>query len=276
MNGAGGLNYSAIFRMMLGRNTNTGSGYVMAGAFLVIKKSMNRILLFDSDFIDTGKSQVKLTGRRLNHICSVCRISVGDTLRAGLLNGKTGIGTIKRIDSRFIEMSVALTTLPPEPLPLTLILALPRPKVLKRCLEAATALGIKKIFIIESWRVEKSYWTSPVLSHDTIREHLLLGLEQSGDTVLPVVEVRRRFKPFAEDDLPPIIKGALALVGHPVADERCPFHAELPVVLAIGPEGGFIPFEIDLLRDIGFFPVTLGTRILRTEQAIPAFAGRLF
>jgi RsmE family RNA methyltransferase len=237
---------------------------------------MNRILLFDSDFIDAGKSLVRLDGRRRDHVCSICRISVGDTLRAGLLNGKIGIGTIEKMDSGFLEMSVALNTFPPAPPPLTLILALPRPKVLKRCFEAATALGIKRIFIIESWRVEKSYWTSPVLSPDAIREHLLLGLEQSGDTILPVVEIRRRFKSFTEDELPAIIQGTLPLVGHPAAEERCPFHAELPVVLVIGPEGGFIPFEIDLLRGIGFLPVTLGTRILRTEQAIPAFAGRLF
>lgn len=237
---------------------------------------MNIILLLESDFTDSGKSRVRLSGRRREHVCSVCRISAGDTLRVGLLNGKTGTGIVERIESGFIEMSVALAALPPEPLPLTLVLALPRPKALKRCLEAVAALGIKRIFIIESWRVEKSYWASPVLSPDAIREHLLLGLEQGGDTMLPVVEVKRRFKPFAEDELPRIIEGACALAGHPAAEERCPFNVNRPAVLAIGPEGGFIPFEIDLLTGIGFRPVTLGKRILRTEQAIPAFSGRLF
>ncbi len=237
---------------------------------------MNLILLIESDFIDSGRSKVRLSGRRRDHALSVCRISVGDTLRVGLLNGKTGTGVVERMESGFIELSVALTAPPPEPLPLTLVLALPRPKALKRCLEAAAALGIKRIFIIETLRVEKSYWSSPVLSPDAIRERLLLGLEQGGDTMLPVVELKRRFKPLAEDRLPPLIKGACALAGHPAADERCPFNVNPPAVLAIGPEGGFIPFEIDLLRGIGFRPVTLGVRILRTEQAIPAFAGRLF
>jgi RsmE family RNA methyltransferase len=237
---------------------------------------MNRILLFTTDFIDSGATKVRLTGRRRDHALAVCGVSAGDTLRVGLLNGKIGTGIVSTVDPGFLEMTVELSALPPEPPPLTLALALPRPKVFKRCLEVATALGIKRIFVMESWRVEKSYWTSPVLAPDAIREHLLLGLEQSGDTALPVVEVRRRFRPFVEDELPEIIRGRGALVGHPAAVERCPFHSALPIVLAIGPEGGFIPFELDLLTGIGFTPVTLGTRILRVEQAIPAFAGRLF
>jgi RsmE family RNA methyltransferase len=237
---------------------------------------MNLILLFESDFIDPAKTKVRLSGRRREHALSVCRIVTGDTLRVGLLNGAIGTGIVTVIDPLFIELSVELSKPPPEPLPLTLLLALPRPKVLKRCLETATALGIKKIVILESWRVEKSYWTSPVLDSEVIGEHLLLGLEQSGDTIMPVVEIRRRFKPFAEDELPSLIKGARALVGHPAAGVECPFHSDLPVVLAIGPEGGFIPYEIDLLTGSGFLPVTLCKRILRVEQAIPAFAGRLF
>ena len=237
---------------------------------------MNLIILFESDFCTPDRSTVRLTGRRREHALSVCRIVTGDTLRVGLLNGAIGTGTVTAVDPLYLELSVDLSLPPPEPLPLTLILALPRTKVLKRGLETAPAPGIKKIVILESWRVEKSYWTSPVLSPEVIREHLLLGLEQSGDTALPIVEIRRRFKPFAEDELPALIRGARALVGHPAAGIDCPFRSELPVVLAIGPEGGFIPYEIDLLTGIGFLPVTLCKRILRVEQAIPAFAGRLF
>ena len=243
---------------------------------LVYFIAMNRILLFESDFIDAAKSMVRLTGRRRDHVCTVCRIAAGDTLRVGVVNGRCGIGTVLATDPGFIDLSVALVHPPLAPLPLTLVLALPRPKVFKRCLEVAGALGIKKIFIIESWRVEKSYWASPVLLPERIGEHLLLGLEQSGDTVLPEVAIRRKFKPFAEDELPALVRDSRALVGHPDAEASCPFHSLEPVVLAIGPEGGFIPYEIDLLTKTGFLPVTLGERILRVEQAIPAFAGRLF
>jgi len=48
------------------------------------------------------------------------------------------------------------------------------------------------------------------------------------------------------------------------------------VTLVIGPEGGFIPAEVDLLSRSGCRPVNLGERILRVETAVAALTGRLF
>ena len=155
-------------------------------------------------------------------------------------------------------------------------MALPRPKSLKKSIEAATVLGIKKIFIIESWRVEKSYWSSTALAPESLREQMLLGLEQARDTVLPEIELRRRFKPFVEDELPGLIAGSIALVAHPYEAQPCPHGCGKPVVIMIGPEGGFIPYEIERLQEMGFHPVTIGRRILRVETAIAAFTGRLW
>ena len=238
---------------------------------------MNLILLFESDFIDREQSVVRLSGRRREHALSVCNFAVGDEARVGLLNGNAGRGTVRAITGEYFEMSVALDVVPPAPLPLTLVLALPRPKSLKKCLEAAAAMGVKKLFLIQSWRVEKSYWGSPVLSEEILREHLLLGLEQGCDTVLPAVELRRAFKPFVEDELPELARATRALVAHPYDAAPCPYHLqENSVTLAIGPEGGFIPYEIEMLQKQGFEPVSLGPRILRVEHALPALLGRLF
>ncbi|RYZ96209.1 MAG: 16S rRNA (uracil(1498)-N(3))-methyltransferase, partial [Moraxellaceae bacterium] len=44
----------------------------------------------------------------------------------------------------------------------------------------------------------------------------------------------------------------------------------------IGPEGGFIPYEIDLLNKQGFEVVNLGERIMRVETVVPYLLGRLF
>jgi 16S rRNA (uracil1498-N3)-methyltransferase len=237
---------------------------------------MNLILLFESDFSGSGRSIVALTGRRKEHALSVFRTVAGDSLRVGLLNGRLGTGKVRRMTEQLLEMDVSLDAEPPEPVPLTLVLALPRPKALKRCIEAVTALGVKKIFIIQSYRVEKSYWSSPVLSAAKLREHMILGLEQACDTVLPSIEIRKRFKPFVEDEVPAVIKGTRPLVAHPGAEKTCPCHSDKPVTLAVGPEGGFIPYEIGLLQKQGFEPVSLGKRILRVEHAVPALIGRLF
>jgi 16S rRNA (uracil1498-N3)-methyltransferase len=237
---------------------------------------MNIVLLEPEDFIDEARRTVRLFGRRLTHIRSVCRAIVGERLRVGLIGGYVGHGMVMRIDEECIEMAVDLYEPPPPALPLTLILALPRPKSLKKSIEAATSLGVKNIFVIESWRVEKSYWSSPVLAPEALREQMLLGLEQARDTALPRIEIRRRFKPFVEDELPKLAAGSLCLVAHPRNAQPCPFNIKEKVVLMIGPEGGFIPYEIEVLQSTGFTPVTVGTRILRVETAIAAFIGRLW
>lgn len=236
---------------------------------------MNLLLLFESDFTDATQTHVRLSGRRREQALSVWKVAVGDELRAGVLNGNMGTAKVEKLDEAYFAMSVALNDAPPLPLPLTLLLALPRPKALKRCIEAVTAMGVKRIFIIESWRVEKSYWSSPELSDDNLRSHMLLGLEQAGDTVLPTIEIRRKFKPFVEDEVAGIIKDTRAIVAHPYATTPCPHNLQIPVTLAIGPEGGFIPFEVDLLKKCGFEDISLGRRILRVEYALPAIIGRL-
>jgi RsmE family RNA methyltransferase len=235
---------------------------------------VNLILLFDDDFLDA--SRVRLTGRRLRHVTEVHRASVGDELVIGVANGRIGQATITRLDADALEMDVTLDRDPPPPLPLTLILALPRPKVLNRVIAGAASLGIKRIVLINAWRVEKSYWSSPRLSAENLRSKSILGLEQARDTVLPSIETRRLFRPFVEDELPSIARGTRALVAHPGARETCPRDVHEPVTLVIGPEGGFIEAEIASLERAGFTPVSIGERILRVETAVAFLAARLF
>lgn len=236
--------------------------------------TMNLILLFDDDFI--SENQVRLTGRRLQHCLDVHRAEVGDSLRVGKINGLLGTGRVVALTDELLELDVQLDQPPPEALPCTLLLALPRPKMLKRILQSVTSLGVKQIYLINSYRVEKSFWGSPLLQPEKLQEHLLLGLEQARDTILPEVRLRPRFKPFVEDELPQLAAGTDAYVAHPVAAADCPRGQAEPISLAIGPEGGFIPYEVDKLQECGFTPISLGDRILRVETAVPVLLSRLF
>lgn len=227
---------------------------------------MNLVLLFPEDFI--AATRVRLSGRRLDAIARIA----SDEVRIGLVNGRCGIGTIIAPG----ELEVHFDSDPPPPLPLTLVLALPRPKVLNRVIAAAASMGIKRIFLINAWRVEKSYWKSPRLSADNIRTQGILGLEQARDTIMPAVELRRFFRPFVEDELPAIAKNTLALVAHPGATHECPRDVKKPVTLVVGPEGGFIAEEIASLEKVGFRAVSFGPRILRVETAVAALTARLF
>ena len=236
---------------------------------------MNLILLFPDDFID-NTDRVVLRDRRFRHALEVLRASSGDELLVGLLNDRIGTGRVVAVREAELEMRVCLERTPPAALPLTLILALPRPKVVRRVLRSATALGVKRIFLLNCFRVEKSFWQSPLLLQKAVNEELALGLEQARDTVLPEVVLRPLFKPFVEDELTNLIAGTVPLVAHPMATEPCPRNIGRAVTLVVGPEGGFVPYEIEKLIACGCSLVSLGERILTVETAVPALVSRLF
>ncbi|MGA8136246.1 MAG: 16S rRNA (uracil(1498)-N(3))-methyltransferase [Pseudomonas gingeri] len=235
---------------------------------------MNLLLLEEADFI--AADLVVLRDRRLTHMQEVHRVAVGDSLRVGRIGGLMGSAEVLRLDAMEAELRVSLDRAPPAKLPLTLILALPRPKMLRRVFQTVATLGVPKVLLVNSYRVEKSFWQTPFLEPAAIREQLILGLEQTRDTVLPEIVIEKRFKPFVEDRLPAISAGTLGLVGHPGDYPACPRGLDEPVTLAIGPEGGWIPYEIDLLGKAGLQPVQLGERILRVETAVTALLARLF
>ncbi len=234
---------------------------------------MNLLLLFPEDFVTA--SRVRLDGRRLAHVREVHRAAAGDELRVGLLDGPMGRGRVLRLEPDGLELEVELGEPPPPKLPLSLVLALPRPKVLNRVLAAAASLGVARIALVNAWKVEKAYWKSPRLDPDNLRRQLLLGLEQGRDTVLPELRLERLFRPFVEDALPGWRGSALALLAHPGGGTACPRDLREPCVLAIGPEGGWIDAERASFQAAGFREVDLGPRILRVETALAVLAGRL-
>jgi len=232
------------------------------------------ILLLKPDQIT--QQTAAIGGRQLEHLLTVQRAAVGDSVRVGEVNGLMGQGIIKTLSAEQATLEVSLDTPPPSATPVRLILALPRPKMLRRTLQSVTAMGVKEIYLVNSSRVEKSFWQSPFLQPEALEEQMILGLEQARDTLMPKLYMRKRFKPFVEDELEDIIKGSRALVAHPVTEVPCPINCDSAVTLAIGPEGGFIPYEVELLSSIGFEAVHLGPRILRVEVAVPALISRLF
>lgn len=234
---------------------------------------MNLLLLFPQDFISPGR--VRLTDYRLQHLLSVKKIKVNEQLSVGLVNDQIGQGTVIAVDERQIELSVQLDKEPVAPLAVHLILALPRPKMLKRILQTISAMGVKQLSLIHSAKVEKSYWQTPWLEADKIQQHLILGLEQAKDTIMPEVKCYQRFKPFVEDVLPDLIQHTRAIIAHPGHGDLCALNSQHAITLAIGPEGGFIDYEVDKFKQAGFSTCHLGERILRVENAIPVLLGRL-
>jgi RsmE family RNA methyltransferase len=233
------------------------------------------LLLFTRDDRLDGE-RIRVSDRRLEHLLTVHRAGVGDTVRVGEVGGRIGSGEILAIDRDGATLAVALDSEPPPKLPLVMVLALPRPKMLRRVVRAAAEFGVGELHLLNSYRVEKSYWQTPALAPGTIRGYLLQGLEQARDTLLPPVTCHRLFKPFVEDALPGMVAGRRALLAHPGAYPPCPRGVTGETVLVVGPEGGLIPYEVTKLQEAGCEVVSLGPRILRVEHALVSLLGRLF
>ena len=233
---------------------------------------MNLLLLRPDELLPDGTA--RLRGRRLLHAREVLRLSEGDVLRAGLLNGLVGTAELVQVDAAEMVLRTTLTDQPPPRPGVDLLLALPRPKAVRKILPAAASLGVDRIVLINAARVEKSYFESRALAPDAMRDLLIAGLEQARDTRLPEVLVRERFRPFVEDESGSLWADRAKLVAHPLA-EAGPEPLRGPAVIAIGPEGGWVPFELELLRSQGFTAFTLGLRTLRVEVAVAYVLGAI-
>ena len=227
---------------------------------------MNIVVLNRSDWRD--EHHVRLVDRRADHIRSVLRAEVGDSIRVGELNGDLGLGRICAIDERAVMLAVELSQSPPPRHRFDIVLALPRPKVLRRLLRTVAEYGVANLHLIHCARVDKSYWQSPLLAPEKVHDALLSGMERARDTVAPRVHQHRRFRPFVEDGLKLICAGRpcwIAQMGATLALRHTP---PWDAVVMVGPEGGFVPFELDLAQAVIAQPVHLGSRTLSVDTAL--------
>ena len=213
--------------------------------------------------------------RQIQHLSQHVQLNAGDTLKVGIRNDERYLTEVISVSEQQIRIRPIQLEAIPTKLPVHLILALPRPKVLRRIIMDAVTLGVQRISLIHSYRVDKSYWQSPFLQQ--LDDYVTLGLEQAGDTISPEIQMYKRFKPFVEDVLPTFISDQKpAYVAHPYAEQQMPHAIQHSCCLIVGPEGGFIPFEVDLFKKNGCQARRLGNRILRTETAVSHILGRLF
>lgn len=226
---------------------------------------MNRILYRPDEPVD---GLLTLRDHRAAHIRTVLRARPGDTLKLGRLNGPLATGILETLTQTELTLRLTEGDLPPPPRT-DLLLALPRPKVLRRLLPQIAALGVRTLFLTNAARVERPYFDTHVLDPGPLETALIEGLTQAGDTRLPAVRIIRRLKPFLEDELPAASDAPRRLLLHPGRGtplRHLPLTPE-PTLLAIGPEGGWIPHELDRFDTLAFTPVTLGPRILRSDTA---------
>jgi 16S rRNA (uracil1498-N3)-methyltransferase len=233
---------------------------------------MNLLLLDPGDL--QGGDRVVVHGRRAAHVHAVVRPAVGDPLVIGIIDGPTGTGVVLSCRPDELVLEARLDAVVEPVPPIDLLLAVPRPKVVRRLLTDIAALGVGTIHLTNAWRVERSYFASPALAPGEVDAALRRGLEQARATRLPRVHIHRRLMAFLDDTLPSL-PPSRRLLSHPKGDHRLAASdvAGERLLIAIGPEGGWIEREVATFVARGFTGFTLGPRILRTEAAVPAILG---
>jgi len=236
------------------------------------------LLLLDPNELDSDGGAV-LADARAAHLIRVLNVAPGERIRAGVIQG--GVGEAEILTCETDRVSLKLLNLGPPPAPprVDLLLAVPRPKVMKRLWAPLAALGVGRIVLTTAARVERCYFDTHILEPSFYRPLLIEGLQQARDTRLPDVVIHRAFRPLVEDAHDPIFNDEIRLVAHPGVEDRIRSLVPEPsagrAVIAIGPEGGWVPFELDLLGQRGFQPVSIGARTLRTDTACIALLSLL-
>ena len=211
---------------------------------------------------------------RAAHLLSVLKVTPGQEVRVGLLDGPLGVGTvISALDGQVTMRCVFNADTPPRP-QVDVLLALPRPKVMRRLWAQLAALGVGQIILTNAERVERHYFDTHVLAEGCYRPLLIDGLQQARDTRLPAVSIHRQLKVLVEDHLDSLFGAGLRLAAHigstMSASSAVRDYPDERVLVAIGPEGGWNTFEVALLEAHAFRQIGLGTRTLRVDTACTA------
>ena len=264
---------------------------------------MNRIL-FEHDEIKDGG--VTFGDVRAGHVLNVLHGEVGQILKTGEVNGLIGTSEIIAVDAapspRQNKNSNVSDATGASRLRVTvrcdhtqhsldpwvdLILAPPRPRVMKRLLPQLATMGVGRIFLVGAKKVEKDFWGATLLKEENYRPLLIEGLMQGGTSILPTIETRRNFRRFITDELDVLFPTTKRIVAHPYVDATpsprqnknstavSDATGASRLLLAIGPEGGWTDEEVELLEANGFARYSLGHRILRTDTATIALLAKL-
>ena len=251
---------------------------------------MNRIL-FEKDEIVDGVAT--FGGARAEHVMNVLHGEVGQVLKTGEIDGKIGTGIIKSIGtlccgdfssehpsnrpSDHVRISVSVCHEEESLRPwVDLILAPPRPRVMKRLLPQLATMGVGRIFLVGAKKVEKDFWGATLLKEENYRPLLVDGLMQAGTSILPTLETRRNFRKFVKEEVDTLFPSSTRIIAHPYDGNRTIEQSnKRTILLAVGPEGGWTDEEVELLEEHGFVRYSLGSRILRTDTATIALLAQL-
>ena len=205
------------------------------------------------------------------HIRKVLRAEIGTKVFLGFVNAERARAEVLALgEDGSVELQVIATEHAPAPLPIQLLLGLPRPHTAKRILFEMASMGVAALHFFEAERSEPSYAKSSLWTADEWKDRLRLGTEQSFGTRLPEVFMYPDLQ-FALSHLGTDAT-RIALDNYEAAAplSKVIFEDSKSALLALGPERGWSPNERDTFRKNGWQLAHLGPHVLRAETACTA------
>lgn len=224
---------------------------------------------------------VCLTDRRAEHLRKVLKVTPGATVRAAVVGQGGAVARVRATSEREVLLEVGDVAAWATPVD-HVVLAIPRPKALSRIVQTVSSFGLRSITLINAWKVDKSYLSSPRLHAERLLEDVMLGCEQGQQCHPPVMRILTRFSLFLEQEHELFTEPCTRVVLHPrtphllhtiLGESPGAGSASSSCVLVLGPDGGFLDQEIQGLMDHGYVPARLNVGPLRTEAAAAAALG---
>jgi 16S rRNA (uracil1498-N3)-methyltransferase len=210
---------------------------------------------------------VQLSPDTAAHLVKVLRARSGDDLVLFNGSGREFAATIEGVGGSRVAAQVgrALEVDRESPLAITLVQCVPRGDRMDFIVQKATELGVARIVPVLSQR--SVVHLNAAQSESKIahwRAVAVSACEQCGRNRLPQIDAPQQLSKYLGESQP----GAVRLVLEPELSGGNPaLSLSGAAEIAIGPEGGFAPDELEAFRVAKFSPLSLGPRILRTETA---------
>jgi 16S rRNA (uracil1498-N3)-methyltransferase len=217
-------------------------------------------------------SVVELSHDTAAHLAKVLRARSGDELVLFNGDGREYMGVIETVRGARISAAIgAARAVDKESFfPITLVQCVPRGDRMDLIVQKATELGVSRIVPVLSQRsVVRLDETQAASKQVHWQAVAVSACEQCGRNRVPSVEAPRSLLGYLGAlEAAASSSGMLRLVLEP-DHPRQPQHgaAAQGAQIAIGPEGGFAPEELEAFELSSFAPVGLGPRVLRTETA---------
>lgn len=220
-----------------------------------------------ADTWNEQRTEAALTGDQAAHLARVLRAQPGqvfDVVAGGFLH-RAEVTNVSPEDVRFLLHEEQSSE---DAMPLHLLLSIFKFDHFEWAVEKATELGVTTITPVIAARTEKHLALAAAKRVERWRRIAREAAQQSRRLEVPEIADPAPFaKALAECQEPLRILLAETEQDQPLraALESAPEGDAL--ALAIGPEGGWKPQEMDTFQKSGWRPVTLGPRILRAETA---------